>query len=49
MTEDVKALGAMIEEALDQEDDSELMRVIMSFTPQQWLAIAKALQRKPDA
>ena len=37
-------LGAMIEEALNDHDSSELMSVINSFTPEQWEQIAKALQ-----
>lgn len=41
---DVSEIGAQIEEALNDSDDTELMSVINSFTPEQWQAVAKALQ-----
>lgn len=39
----------MVDEALNDEDDTELMSVINSFTPEQWAAWAKeALNENED-
>ena len=48
---DLARIGHLIEEALDKQSDSELMAVLYSITPQEWAAVAKALQpqeRKPS-
>lgn len=43
---DTVTLGRIIEEALNDSDDMELMSVITSFTPEEWEAIALVLQGK---
>lgn len=49
MTINTVTLGRIIEEALNDHDDTELMSVLNSFTIAEWLAIAAALQGKADS
>lgn len=40
----IEEIGLMIEEALDKEDDTELQSTLMEIRPEEWKAVANALQ-----